>query len=294
MRILRAICRVVLGILFVFSGFIKAIDPIGSALKIKEYFGAMHLAFMDFLSIPGAILLSTTEFIIGVAILKGLRINLFSKLALWFISFFTLLTLWIYLFNPVSDCGCFGEAIHLTHLETFVKNIILMALILIYYIPGRHLGETTRRKYISFGIVAVGSIAFLIYSLLYIPVIDFTAYKPRAELAIAASEGGNDLYESVFTYQKDGKTKQFTLEELPSDLDEWTFVGTETRFKGGINDHFIELSLFDPRTQSYADMIAALTVNDSFELTTEADYLAYKTALDSVVLKLTITEVDEG
>ncbi|MBQ2133828.1 MAG: DoxX family protein, partial [Bacteroidales bacterium] len=134
MRILRAICRVVFGILFVFSGFIKAIDPIGSALKIKEYFGAMHLAFMDFLSIPGAILLSTTEFIIGVAILKGLRINLFSKLALWFISFFTLLTLWIYLFNPVSDCGCFGEAIHLSNKATFIKNLVLLAAALVIFL----------------------------------------------------------------------------------------------------------------------------------------------------------------
>ena len=254
---LKRFCGFVFGVVFFLSGLLKLMDPVGAGLVVKEYFDFLQIGFMAPAAKAVGVTLALAETLVGAALICGVWRKIIGKAAIVMQVVFTIITAVLLIFNPEMDCGCFGEAIHLTHLETFVKNIILMALILIYYIPGRHLGETTRRKYISFGIVAVASIAFLIYSLLYIPVIDFTAYKPRAELAIAASEGGNDLYESVFTYQKDGKTKQFTLEELPSDLDEWTFVGTETRFKGGINDHFIELSLFDPRTQSYADMIAA-------------------------------------
>ncbi|MBR4087760.1 MAG: DoxX family protein, partial [Bacteroidales bacterium] len=85
------------------------IDPIGTALKVKEYLGAMGLDSLDFVSIPAAILLAASEFLVGVAVLKGLRIQLFSKIALGFISFFTLLTLWIAVANPISDCGCLGR-----------------------------------------------------------------------------------------------------------------------------------------------------------------------------------------
>ena len=133
MKIIRAICRFAFGILFVFSGFLKAVDPVGTSLKIKEYFGAFHIDFLDFLATPSGILLTTAEFLVGVAILKGLRIQLFSKIALGFISFFTLLTLWITIANPVSDCGCFGEAIHLSNKATFIKNLVLLAAALVIF-----------------------------------------------------------------------------------------------------------------------------------------------------------------
>ena len=126
MKLIRAICRFAFGILFVLSGFLKAVDPVGTSLKFKEYFGALHLDFLDFLSIPCGILLTSAEFLVGVAILKGLRIQLFSKIALGFISFFTLLTLWIAIANPVSDCGCFGEALHLSTLFSWAPKSLQM------------------------------------------------------------------------------------------------------------------------------------------------------------------------
>ncbi len=133
MRFLRRLCSFVFGLMFVLSGFLKAIDPVGNALKISEYLDVFHLGFLDHFSRAGAILLSTAEFIVGVALLKGLRIRLFSKIALAFISLFTILTLFVFIYNPVSDCGCFGQAIHLTNGETFVKNLILLALALFVF-----------------------------------------------------------------------------------------------------------------------------------------------------------------
>ena len=254
---LKRFCGFLFGAVFFLSGLLKLMDPVGAGLVVKEYFDFLQIGFMAPAAKVFGVTLALLETLVGAALVCGVWRKVAGMAAIVMQIVFTIITAVLLIFNPEMDCGCFGEAIHLTHLQTFIKNIILMVLILLYYIPSRHLGITAKRKFISFGIAGVASITLLVYSLLYIPVVDFTAYKPGAELAVAASEGGNQLYESVFTYQKEGKTKQFTLDKLPSDLDEWTFVSTETRFKGGISDHFIEMSLFDPRTQAYADSIAA-------------------------------------
>lgn len=258
MRILRAICRVVFGILFVFSGFIKAIDPIGSALKIKEYFGAMHLAFMDFLSIPGAILLSTTEFIIGVAILKGLRINLFSKLALWFISFFTLLTLWIYLFNPVSDCGCFGEAIHLSNKATFIKNLVLLAAALVIFLQRKKINPIASQK-VEWGyLIAYGALIIALqgYSLRNIPQIDFGIYKSGTDLIAQQQENQEREYETTFIYSKDGVEETFTINNLPDST--WTYVDARTVLvSGAAEDASVNFSFMDAEGNSVGNEIVS-------------------------------------
>ena len=254
---LKRFCGFLFGIVFFLSGILKIMDPVGAGLVVKEYFDFLQIGFLAPTSKVFGVGLALAETLVGVALMCGTWRKFVGITAIVMQIVFTIITAVLLIFNPEMDCGCFGEAIHLTHLQTFIKNIILLVLILVYYFPSRHLGQTRRSKYVAFGIVGASSIAFLVYSLLYIPVIDFTAYKPGSELAIAASEDGNDLYESVFTYEKDGQTRQFTLEDLPSDLEEWTFVSTDTRFKGGVSDQFIELSLFDDKTQSYADTLAA-------------------------------------
>ena len=148
---------------------------------------------------------------IGTALITGVWRRAVAQCAIALQSFFTLLTLILVIFNPEMDCGCFGEAIHLTHGETFVKNLILLALLLTYYIPRKHLGETRKKKYVSFALVTVSVLAFSVYSWIYIPMIDFTAYKAGAELQAGATVNADDLYESVFTYEKDGIQQDFTL-----------------------------------------------------------------------------------
>ena len=246
MRLLRAICRCIFGILFILSGFLKGIDPIGNALKIKEYLGAFHLDFLDFLSIPGAIILSCAEFLVGVAILKGLRIKLFSKIALWFISFFTLLTLIILIFNPVSDCGCFGEALHLSNQATFIKNLILLGAAVLIYLQRQKIAPVASAK-VEWGYLAAYAALILClqgYSLKNIPQIDFGIYKPGTDLVAKQQYNQEREYETTFIYSKDGKQEEFTINNLPDST--WTFVDARTELVGGaIEDASINFSFID-------------------------------------------------
>ena len=254
---LKRFLGILFGIVYFLSGLIKLMDPVGAGLVMKEYFDFMHLGFMEPAAKIFGAAFALAETLVGAALVCGVWRRYVGKIAIALQSIFTLLTLFLYICNPEMDCGCFGEAIHLTHSQTFFKNIVLLAMILAYYIPSKHLGETTRRKYVSFFIVSISSIAFMIYSLMYIPLVDFTAYKPGAELLSNASDGGDELYEAVFTYEKDGKSSTFTLEELPEDIDTWTYVGTDTRIKKDIAGSIVELSIFDPKSQKYVDSIAA-------------------------------------
>lgn len=248
MKLLRAICRFAFGILFILSGFLKAIDPIGSALKIKEYLGAFHLGFLDFLSIPSGILLSTAEFLIGVAILKGLRIRLFSKIALGFISFFTLLTLVIFIFNPVSDCGCFGEAIHLSNKSSFIKNLFLLGAALLVWWQRDKFHPIASPK-VEWGyLVAYGVLIVALqgYSLRNIPQIDFGVYKSGTDLIAAQQENQEREYETIFTYEKDGVQENFTLNNLPDST--WSYVDAHSYLVGGegeSEDASVDFSFMD-------------------------------------------------
>ena len=252
---LKRLCGFLFGMVFFFSGLIKLMDPVGSGLVVREYFDFMHLGFMAPAAKTFGVALALAETLIGAALVSGVWRKTFGMAALIMQSAFTLITLFLLIFNPEMDCGCFGEAIHLTHLQTFVKNLILLALILLYFFPNKHLGEPKRKKYVSFGIVSISCVAFMVYSLMYIPLVDFTAYKPGAELLAAVSDGGDDIYEAVFTYEKDGQKQDFTLDALPDST--WTFVSTDTRLKGGPAENTAELSIFDSRTQTYADSLAA-------------------------------------
>lgn len=229
MRYLRAICRFTVGIIFILSGFLKAVDPIGNSLKIDEYLKAFHLGFLDFTSVPAGILLSAAEFLIGVCILKGIKMKLFSRVALIFISFFTLLTLYSAIFNPVQDCGCFGEAIHLSNWETFFKNVILLGCAIVIFLQRDQFKPIASAKwnYIYIGGYSALILGISICSLLYLPQIDFGVFKAGTDLTTSADAQPEHEYEVVFTYSKDGEEKTFTLENLPDSS--WTFVDSQTK-----------------------------------------------------------------
>ena len=183
MNALRVICRFAFGLLFVFAGFLKAVDPIGTALKIKEYIGALHLDAIDFISLPLALVLTCAEFVVGVAILKGLRMKLFSKIALVFISFFTLLTLWVAIANPVSDCGCFGEAIHLSNRATFIKNLILTGAALVIFFQRNKYQQIAKPK-VEWSYLGIYTI-LIIWIINSIPNISSSPSKTPATASIA-------------------------------------------------------------------------------------------------------------
>ena len=252
---LKRFCGFITGFVFFLSGIVKPMDPVGAGLVMKEYYEFLHLGFLSFSAKPVGVFFALAETVIGTALITGVWRRITAQCAIAMQGFFTLLTLFLVIFNPEMDCGCFGEAIHLTHLQTFLKNIVLLALLLTYYIPRKHLGETRKKKYVSFALVTASVIAFTIYSWMTIPMMDFTAYKAGTELQVKTSTHTEDIYESVFTYSKDGVTENFTLDNLPDSS--WTFVSAETRKKEGVEDTSVGLSFYSLSTGEYQDEIAA-------------------------------------
>lgn len=253
---LKRFCGFITGFVFFLSGIVKLMDPVGAGLVMKEYLDFLHIGFLDFASKPLGVLFALAETIVGTGLITGVWRKIIAPVAIALQGFFTILTLFLVIFNPEMDCGCFGEAIHLTHGQTFVKNLVLMALLLIYYIPSRHLGETRKKKYVSFGIVTLSAVAFTIYSWLYIPLIDFTDFKPAAALQAgnAFQTPEEDMYEAYFIYEKDGKQEKFTLGHLPDST--WTFVTSETVLKKEYKDALVNLSFYD-NDGEYQDTLAA-------------------------------------
>ena len=123
------VCRLVLAVAFILSGFVKAVDPLGTQYKIHDYLGAIGLAAYvpDFLTLSASVTLSATEFFLGICLLFAIRRRLVSLITMIFLVVMTLLTLWLALANPISDCGCFGDALVLTNWQTFWKNVVLLA-----------------------------------------------------------------------------------------------------------------------------------------------------------------------
>ena len=174
----RRFCAFFTGFVFFISGILKVLDPVGSGLVMGEYLEFLHLGFLGFASKILGTAFALAETIIGAALITGVWRKSTGIAAMTLQAFFTILTLTLVIFNPQMDCGCFGEAIHLTHMETFIKNVILCILLAAAFIPMKELGEPKKRKYAAFGVVVISVIAFCVYSLLYIPLVDFTEFRP--------------------------------------------------------------------------------------------------------------------
>ena len=254
---LKRFCGFITGFVFFIGGILKLMDPVGAGLVMGEYLDFMHMKFLGFAAKPLGLDFALAEAVIGTALITGVWRKVTDIAAMAFQAFFTLLTLALVIFNPEMDCGCFGEAIHLTHMETFLKNIVLCLLLAAYYFPSRMLGITLKKKFVSFGIVTASVIAFTVYSWMYIPVMDFTDYRPAAALKAghAFSEAEDAAYEAVFVYEKDGKEEIFDLENLPDST--WNFVRTETKeTETSEEGKMIDLSFYDEAGE-YHDHLAS-------------------------------------
>ena len=248
---MKRFCGFITGFVFFLSGIVKLLDPVGAGLVMDSYFDFLHIGFMEPSSKFFGVMFALAETIIGTGLITGVWRRAFALSALILQGFFTLLTLLLVIFNPEMDCGCFGEAIHLTHMQTFLKNIALCVLLIIYAVPFSQLGENRKRKYASFGIVTLSVLAFTVYSLMYIPMIDFTDFKPAA--ALAAGEGAEgETYEAVFIYEKNGERQRFSLDELPDST--WTFVDTETILTDASGSTSVSLSIMDPEGDYHDSM----------------------------------------
>lgn len=180
---LRRLCVVLVGAVFYVAGMLKLIDPVGTGLIVTEYLKFMPLGWMMPAAKAIGVVLTLLETLTGAAMLAGLWRRVLSYLVPVLMGFYTLLTLALVIFNPQMDCGCFGEAIHLTHVQSFIKNVVLLALTLVGYIPIRTGVQPRTAKFVVFAIVAALSLGLCIHSLRSVPIVDFTEYSPGAELA---------------------------------------------------------------------------------------------------------------
>lgn len=225
------IARIVLGCVFIFSGFAKAVDPLGGTYKIEDYLTSFGMDFFVPIAFIGSIALSSLEFLLGICLILGANMKSTSILTLLFMAVMTPLTLYIAIFNPVTDCGCFGDALKISNWATFWKNIVFSALALIVYFWRNHSPNVFSQKTdwtiaIYSGLFAT---AISIYCYFHLPIIDFRPYKNGTNIMQSMEkpeDAPSDVYETILIYEKDGVQKKFSLENYPKDDSTWKHVET--------------------------------------------------------------------
>ncbi len=221
------ISRILFGIVFIFSGFVKAIDPLGSTYKFQDYFLAFGTEWMFPVALPLAILMSGLELVIGLTVLLGIKMKFSAWVGFLFMLFFTPLTLFIAIFDPVSDCGCFGDALIISNWATFYKNIfILAAAWFIFYHKEKVKPLWSEKKdwYLVL-ILSVLTVWLSVYCLRNLPIIDFRPWKVGNNIFEMMQPRQEEIAEFSFIYRhtQTGDTREFELNNLPSG-DEWEFV----------------------------------------------------------------------
>lgn len=245
------IARVVLSAVFIFSGMVKGIDPMGTAIKIEEYFATASLPMSSTLATVGAVLLCLCEFTLGVALLVGVWRRLAGALATVMMTAMTLLTLYIMVNNPVSDCGCFGDAVRLSNEATFVKNVVLLplAFVLLHYSAYVQPLLSFRRGKLFVVGVGLVMLHFLVATLIDLPAVDFRPFKVGTDimsLKYAQKEQQDEVDNLSFVYEKDGVQKTFGMDELDQVDSTWVFIKeTSERPTTSIQVTAADLALMD-------------------------------------------------
>ena len=173
---------ITVGLLYVVSGLLKVMDPVGTGLIVEAYFRFMHLAESVFVAKILGVVLGALETAVGFAAVFCVWPRITRWIMLGMQSSFTILSLALVIWNPQMHCGCFGEAIHLTHWQTFIKNIVLMGMLWFAYFPLLEATKTKICQYIALASSVALMAGFAVYSWYYIPIIDFTDYKIGTEI----------------------------------------------------------------------------------------------------------------
>lgn len=229
--IIAAICRTLLGLVFIFSGAVKAIDPLGTVYKIEDYLKAFDSFFLDLLPAAetAAWTLIVLEVLLGVCMLLNVRSRWTSWITLLFYLVMTPLTLYIAINNPVSDCGCFGDAIVLTNWQTFWKNLVLISLAILL-VALRKSTQPLWRGWMELVIVSTTiaiTLSFIAWTHNHLPIKDFRPYKIGNHLPTIMANSEPDQYEYTYICTKDSMEQAFTAENYPDST--WTLVRYESK-----------------------------------------------------------------
>jgi uncharacterized membrane protein YphA (DoxX/SURF4 family) len=246
--------RLLVGILFIFSGLIKANDPLGLSYKMQEFFEVWNMPALDAYTLVFSIVMIVFEILAGVAVILGWRMRLFAWLLLLLIIFFSFLTGYAVISGKVRECGCFGNCIPLQALGSFIKDLILLVLIAILFVYRNEIYTrlSSRSSLIILALTLVFSFAVQWYSLRYLPMVDCLPFKKNANIFEKMKPPPGAIPDSSvihFVYEKDHKNMEYTADQLPADLDSsYTFIKRYDKLirKGNAEPEIKDFSLISP------------------------------------------------
>lgn len=231
MSILRTVSRYLIGIVFVFSGFVKGLDPMGTVFRIEDYFIAYGMDWAMPLALPFTVVLCTLEFSIGVSLLLNFRTDITRWVLLGIMIAFTIMTFFDAIYEPVPDCGCFGDAIIISNWQTFFKNLFLLILALIIFFT--HKLANPAYSFRTQNILAITTIllfaGFTVYSDNRLPIIDFLPWKEGRDMV--PDNPGQPVTYLIYQNKSTGEETKFLSRDLPWQdtvwMSQWEFVDTE-------------------------------------------------------------------
>ena len=264
------IIRWIVGLLFIFSGLIKANDPLGLSYKMQEFFDVWNWNGLQNFTLPLSVIMNVFEVVAGVAIIIGWRMKLFSWLLLLLIIFFSFLTGYAMFSGKIKTCGCFGDCLPLSPAQSFTKDIILLALILFIFYQRKKISSSVK-PFTAISIISLctaGTFYFQFYVMKHLPVLDCLPYKTGNNILEQMQPPQGSVPDStvlIFKYRKDGKDFEFTEQTLPEDIDSYQFVDRIDKiiFKGNNTPPISDLAFF---TANGTDTTQAILLQPDYYL----------------------------
>jgi uncharacterized membrane protein YphA (DoxX/SURF4 family) len=246
--------RLLVGILFIFSGLIKANDPLGLSYKMQEFFEVWNMPVLDAYTLGFSVIMIAFEILAGVAVILGWRMRLFAWLLLLLIIFFSFLTGFAVISGKIRECGCFGNCIPLQAMGSFIKDLILLLLIAVLFIYRKDIGTTVSKNnsLLILSLTLVFSFSIQWFALRYLPLVDCLPFKKGANILEKMKPPAGAVPDSTvihFVYEKNHKTTEYTADRLPADLDSsYTFIKRYDKLirKGNAEPEIKDFSLISP------------------------------------------------
>lgn len=259
------VLRVLMGVLFIFSGLVKLNDPLGLVFKIQEYFseGVFNIPLPFTLIVDGAGTLITFEIVLGALLIMG-RFKIFTLWSVLLLNAgFFFLTLYSAVTGKVPDCGCFGDAVHLSPWVSFAKNVLILAAIVVLIMWQRFIKPIVgfRKTMSILALIFAFSIGVIYYVLRYEPVIDFRPYKVGVNIpeAMQMPEGEDrPVFGHVWVYRVDGRDKKFTDQDEPWNIEGAEFVSRQTKLLSGKLPQITGFSVMSPDGEDISDSLLAM------------------------------------
>jgi len=258
------VSRTLLGLLFIFSGFVKAVDPMGTKYQIIDYFVAYGIEWANPFALYLSIFLNAFELVCGILMLLNVKIRtIVSWLVLLMMAFFTVTTVNDALYNPVPDCGCFGEAIIMTNWQTFYKNLVINVFVVIMFFNRSSVRRTYKSK-VELAIIALAVVIvvyFQVYNFMHLPMLDFRPWKVGNKMSIENAEPMK--YYLTYMNKETGEKKEYLSPDYPYNdsvwMSQWVFVSQRIEDP---NPKKHDLAILDEQGQ---DVTAHFVENQDFQ-----------------------------